>query len=55
MDFDIIKEHGNHHSKEFIAQVTIDDQIVSEGNGWNKKKAEQDAARKACEVLKIEF
>lgn len=55
VDFDIVKEHGSHHSKEFIAQVTVDDVIISEGNGWNKKKAEQDAARKACEILKIEF
>ncbi|MFT7419392.1 MAG: ribonuclease-3 [Arcticibacterium sp.] len=51
--FDIVKENGKHHSKEFVAQVKVDDEIISEGQGWNKKKAEQDAARKACETLKI--
>lgn len=54
VEFTIIKENGKHHSKEFVAQVTVDDEVISEGRGWNKKKAEQDAARKACEALKIE-
>jgi ribonuclease-3 len=54
VSFDIIKENGKHHSKEFVAQVSVDDEIISEGRGWNKKKAEQDAARKACESLEID-
>jgi ribonuclease-3 len=53
VEFEIIKENGKHHSKEFVAQIKVDDEIVSEGRGWNKKKAEQDAARKACETLEI--
>lgn len=52
--FDIIQEKGKHHHKEFIAQVTVDGDAISQGSGWNKKKAEQDAARRACEALQIE-
>ncbi|UBM57847.1 ribonuclease III [Marinilongibacter aquaticus] len=54
VNFEIIQENGKHHSKEFVAQVTVDEEVVSEGRGWNKKKAEQDAARKACNALNIE-
>lgn len=54
VSFDIIKENGKNHSKEFTAQVTIDNEAISVGGGWNKKKAEQDAARKACGNLGIE-
>jgi ribonuclease III len=51
--FDIINENGSQHRREFVAQITVDGVEVSTGNGWNKKKAEQDAARRACEALKI--
>lgn len=51
--FDIIEETGSKHRKEFIAEVYINEEALSQGAGWNKKKAEQDAARKACELLKI--
>jgi hypothetical protein len=29
--------------------------VISSGSGWNKKKAEQDASRRACEILSIWF
>ncbi len=51
--FDIIQENGKHHHKEFVAQVSVDGEAVSKGGGWNKKKAEQEAARRACEALEI--
>ncbi len=51
--FEIIQENGKHHTKEFVAQVSVDGEIISKGGGWNKKKAEQEAARRACEVLEI--
>jgi ribonuclease III len=53
VEFTIIEEKGKNHSKEFVAQVLVDAAIVSTGTGWNKKKAEQDASRRACEILKI--
>lgn len=53
VEFLIVEEKGKNHSKEFIAQVLIDTQVISSGSGWNKKKAEQDASRRACEILSI--
>ncbi len=53
IEFLIVEEKGKNHSKEFIAQVLLDSEIISSGTGWNKKKAEQDASRRACQILKI--
>lgn len=39
--------------KEFTAEVIIDNEVAGTGYGNNKKKAEQDAAFKACEKLNI--
>lgn len=54
VDFSIVKENGDYHNREFIAEVTVNGEKVSRGGGWNKKKAEQEAARRACEKLEIE-
>jgi ribonuclease III len=50
-----IEESGQQHNKEFTAKVFLDDapEPLSQGHGHSKKKAEQDASRKACEVLSI--
>ncbi|MFC3811979.1 ribonuclease III [Lacihabitans lacunae] len=53
VEFMIVEEKGKNHSKEFIAQVLVDAEVISSGSGWNKKKAEQDASRRACETLNI--
>jgi ribonuclease-3 len=53
VEFLIVEEKGKNHSKEFIAQVLVDTQVISSGSGLNKKKAEQDASRRACEILSI--
>jgi ribonuclease III len=53
VEFAIIQENGKHHYKEFVAQVKLDGNAVSTGGGWNKKKAEQEAARRACETLEL--
>lgn len=49
--FEIIDEIDHKHHKEFIAQAVVADEALSNGKGSNKKKAEQEAARKSCEVL----
>jgi ribonuclease-3 len=49
-----VQENGDYHNREFIAEVSVDGEMVSKGGGWNKKKAEQEAARRACEQLNIE-
>jgi ribonuclease-3 len=53
LDFVILSESGNMHNKEFTAGVIVDDQEVGVGKGSSKKRAEQAAAEKACEVLAI--
>jgi ribonuclease-3 len=51
--FEIIKESGSRHQREFVAQVYVDDEPLATGIGFSKKKAEQASAQKACEILKI--
>jgi ribonuclease III len=51
-DVEVIKKGKN--LKEFIAQVFIDEEPYGKGFGYNKKKAEQDASLKTCELLNIE-
>ena len=48
----LIGESGPDHDKVFTAQVLLNDQVVGEGTGSSKKRAEQDAARVALENLK---
>ncbi len=51
--FEIIEEKGDIHHKEFIAQIVIDDKPFTTGSGYSKKKAEQSAAEKSCEILQL--
>lgn len=51
--FEIVNQKGGKHNRQFRSNVLIDDEIVAEGFGFSKKKSEQDAARKACDILKI--
>ena len=48
----LVGESGPDHDKLFTAQVLLNDQVVGEGTGSSKKRAEQDAARVALEKLK---
>ena len=52
--FDIITHKGGKNNKQFKAEITVDGESISQGYGFSKKKAEQDAARRACEHLNIE-
>ncbi len=51
--FEIVEERGDTHNKEFIAQIFLDDEPFATGGGYSKKKAEQSAAEKACDLLEI--
>lgn len=53
VNFDIIDEEGNQHSKKFTSQISIDEDIISKGTGFSKKKSEQAAAQNACDKLGI--
>ena len=48
----LVGESGPDHDKVFTAQVLLNDQVIGEGTGSSKKRAEQDAARAALEKLK---
>lgn len=39
--------------RQFVAEVLIDNVVMAQGHGLSKKKAEQDAALKTCDLLKI--
>jgi len=52
-DYKIIREDGPDHDKTFWVGLQALD-IKTEGSGKNKKTAEQEAARKALEILKKE-
>ena len=51
--FEIVNVKKNRNSKEFSAQIFIAEQPFGQGYGYTKKKAEQDAAQKTCELLNI--
>lgn len=51
--FEILNVSKNKNQKEFTAQVLVDNEAKGTGYGNNKKKAEQDAALKTCEMLDL--
>lgn len=51
--FEILHVTKGRNHKEFTAQVIVDDQPKGTGYGNSKKKAEQDAAQKTCEMLNL--
>jgi len=48
-----LDEEGAHHNKEFTAFVILENEKIAEGKGYSKRKAEQNAAMKACDALEI--
>jgi ribonuclease-3 len=50
-EYRIIAESGPDHSKEFIAQFELNQDVHGQGRGRSKKEAEQEAARDAYERL----
>jgi len=51
--YKIISQEGPDHEKKFTVSLNINHSEVSVGEGKSKKEAEQDAAKKAVEALKI--
>jgi ribonuclease-3 len=52
-NYKVVREEGPDHDKTFWISVKVFD-VETQGKGKNKKAAEQDAARKALEILKNE-
>ncbi len=51
--YEVVKETGPDHRKNFEIVVSINDETVGRGNGRNKKSAEQSAAKDACKILGV--
>ncbi|WP_309941207.1 ribonuclease III [Aureibacter tunicatorum] len=51
--FEIVQVKNSSPYKEFVAEVVVEGEAVSRGTGLSKKKAEQSAAEKALEKLKV--
>ena len=47
----LVGESGPDHDKQFQVEVSLNGQVVGEGSGRSKKRAEQAAAQKAVEAL----
>ena len=52
IEFELLNERGD-DSDQFVIQVKVDGKPIKKGFGFNKKKAEQDAARKSLAELKV--
>lgn len=51
--YELVKEVGPDHKKEFYVQALSGDRVLGEGKGTSKKRAEMQAAKNALESLKI--
>jgi ribonuclease-3 len=50
----IVSTTGPDHALDFVVEVRIGDRVLSRGTGTNRKRAEQDAAKRALGNLEIE-
>lgn len=51
LSYRLVGESGPDHDKEFSVELTLNGAVVGRGVGSSKKRAEQDAARAAMEIL----
>lgn len=54
VEFNVIHEIEEKGRKQFVIEVKVDGKIMGEGQDFSKKKAEQLAAERACELMDIE-
>jgi ribonuclease-3 len=48
--YDVLRESGPDHDKQFVVGVFLEDEMISEGEGMSKQEAEQFAAKKALKA-----
>jgi ribonuclease-3 len=53
IEYQVVAIHGNQRFKEFIVALQVEQVEIAQGKGPTKKKAEQEASKNACELLKI--
>ncbi len=51
--YNLKEESGPDHDKHFTVQVMLNQNMIAEGTGRSKKAAEQEAARKALDLMGI--
>ena len=51
VSFEVIQVNTNQRYKEFVVAIVINGESIAQGKGETKKKAEQEAAKNACEQL----
>ncbi len=49
--YEVLKAEGPDHDKHFTVGLKVGQKLFSEGNGASKQKAEEEAAKKALDVL----
>jgi len=50
-EYIVVGESGPDHNKEFIVEVHLNSNVIGKGKGSSKKRAEQEAARSALELM----
>jgi len=53
IEFALKSVSGGQRFKEFLIELKIESEVFTEGKGATKKKAEQEAAKNACEKLNL--
>lgn len=51
LTYELVGQSGPDHDKQFDVEVSLNGKVVGRGSGSSKKRAEQDAARDAIEML----
>ncbi len=51
LSYELVGQSGPDHNKSFAVELSLNGKVVGRGQGTSKKRAEQDAARNALEVL----
>ncbi len=50
-EYIVVGESGPDHNKEFIVEIHMNSNVIGRGKGTSKKKAEQQAAKSALELM----
>ncbi len=53
-EYRVVDENGPGHNRTFKVEVSIGAEVFGKGTGKSKKKAEQEAARNALQILDVE-
>lgn len=51
LSYTLVGESGPDHDKHFVVELALNGQVIGQGTGTSKKRAEQDAAKAAYEAL----